>query len=166
MCDDAGMTDTYIAVVGGGEVDDDLVAFARTVGHGLAEAGVVVVCGGLGDILGAVLRGVADGGGLSLALLPGHDREGMPFEATVAIPTGLGEARNVLIARSCQAMIAVGGGYGTLSEMALAARAGVPIIGYRTWGLQPPESEGFQDPVVPVTTAEDAASIAVSLAAG
>lgn len=159
------MTDMYIAVVGGGEVDDDLVAFGRAVGRGLAEAGVVVVCGGLGDILGAVLRGVADGGGLSLALLPGHDREGMLFEATVSVPTGLGEARNVLISRSCQAMIAVGGGYGTLSEMALAARAGVPIIGYRTWGLQPPESDAFQDPVVPATTAEDATAVAIALAA-
>lgn len=158
------MADTYVAVVGGGQIDDDLLAAGQAVGRGLAEAGAIVVCGGLGELLGAVLRGATERGGTSVALLPGSDRSGLVSEPTVAIPTGLGEARNVLIARSADAMIALGGGFGTLSEMALAARAQVPLVGYRTWVLQPPQLDGVEDPVVPAATAADAVDIALALA--
>lgn len=160
------MSASYIAVVGGGEIDDDLRATARAIGRGLAEAGVVVVCGGLGETFEALMAGVTEADGTTVAILPGHSRESIAADATVSIPTGLGEARNVLIVRSCQAMIAVGGGFGTLSELALAARAGIPIVGYRTWSLQPAHIAGADDPVIPTTTAEDAVAVATALTTG
>lgn len=160
------MGTSYVAVVGGGEIDDDLRATARAIGRGLADAGVIVVCGGLGETLEALMAGVAEAGGTTVAILPGHRREGTAVDATVSIPTGLGEARNVLVVRSCHAMIAVGGGFGSLSEMALAARAGIPIVGYRTWSLQPAHLEGSDDPVIPAATAEDAVAVATALAGG
>jgi uncharacterized protein (TIGR00725 family) len=153
----------YVAVVAGGHVDDDLVAFGRDVGRGIAEAGAVLICGGLGDILTATMQGATEAGGTTVAVLPGLNRDGLTAEPTVAMTTGLGEARNVLIARSCHAMIAIGGGYGTLSEIALAARTGTSIVGYRTWKLQPPGAEEFEDPIIPATTADDAVTMAIGL---
>ena len=157
------MRDPYVAVVGGGQVDDDLVAFARDVGRRLAHAGATLVCGGLGDILTAAIEGATEGGGTTVALLPGRDRQGLAADPTAAIPTGLGEGRNVLIARSCHAMIAIGGGYGTLSEIALAARAGTPVVGYRTWQLRPPGLDDLDDPVVPCVASEDAVTMAIAM---
>lgn len=157
------MNGPCIAVVGGGHVDDDLVTFARHVGRGIAQAGAVLICGGLGDILSAAIDGATQAGGTTVSLLPGLNRDGLVAEPTVAILTGLGEGRNVLIARSCQAMIAVGGGYGTLSEIALAARTGTSIVGYRTWQLQPPGTEDRGDPIIPATTADDAVAMAIAL---
>lgn len=158
------VADIYVAFVGGGQFDEELTVAARTIGRAVAEAGAVLVCGGLGELLGAAMRGASEGGGTTVALLPGHDRSGLVFEPTVSLPTGLGEARNVLIVRSCHAMVAVGGGFGTLSEMALAARAQVPVVGYRTWTLQPPQLDGVEDPVIPASTPEDAAELAIALA--
>lgn len=156
----------YVAVVAGGQVDDGLLAAAEAVGRGLAEAGVVIVCGGVGELLAAVLRAAAGAGGTTVALLPGTERPAEADDATVAIPTGLGEARNVLIVRSAHATVAIGGGFGTLSEMALAARAGIPIVGYRTWTLRPPALDGGDDPVVVVTTPADAVTAALAFVTG
>lgn len=124
----------YVAVVGPGETaTDDDVAAAREVGRLLAEAGAVVLTGGLGGVMAAATAGAASAGGLTLALLPGTDRS--VSSAAVVIPTGLGEMRNALLVRAADAVIAVGGSWGTLSEVALAQRTGVPVVCLGGWQL-------------------------------
>lgn len=108
---------------------------AEAVGRMLAERGAVVVCGGLGGTMEAACRGAKDGGGTTLGILPGFDRADANPYVDVAVATGLGEARNALVARAADALIAVGGEWGTLSEIALALRAGKRVVGLGTWEL-------------------------------
>lgn len=124
-----------VAVVGPGLASDDEVAAARTVGRELAAAGATVVCGGLGGVMAAACAGAREAAGTTIGLLPGLERAEANPDVTVAIPTGLGEARNVLVARAADALVAVGGAYGTLSEIALALKIGTPVIGLHTWSL-------------------------------
>jgi uncharacterized protein (TIGR00725 family) len=126
---------TYIGVAGASQPDASLVAEAETLGRLLAEAGATVVCGGGSGVMTAVCRGARAAGGTTVGLLPGGDRSGGNPYLTVALPTGLGEGRNVLLVRASDALVAVGGGFGTLSEIALALRIGVPVVGLATWGL-------------------------------
>ncbi|HSH23685.1 MAG TPA: TIGR00725 family protein [Acidimicrobiales bacterium] len=149
----------YVAVVGPGDAAEqsELVAHAEEVGQALAQRGAVVVCGGLGGVMAAVCRGAAAAGGTSVGLLPGVDRAAANPWVTFALPTGLGEARNVCVARSADAVVAIGGGYGTLSEIAFALRAGTPVVGLRTWALA---DAGIR----PVDSPQDAAELAVTLA--
>jgi uncharacterized protein (TIGR00725 family) len=122
----------WIAVVGPGSGSEHLAA-AEEVGAAIAEAGCGLVCGGLGGAMEAACRGARSRGGLTLGLLPGLDRDDANGWVVVAVPTGLGEARNALVVRAADAVIAVGGGWGTLSEIALAMKTGVPVIGLATW---------------------------------
>jgi uncharacterized protein (TIGR00725 family) len=106
------------------------------VGRLLAEQGATVVCGGLGGTMEAACRGARSAGGTTIGILPGLDRsDANPF-VSVAIPTGLGEARNALVVRAADAVIALGGGYGTLSEIALALKAGKRVVGVGTWEIE------------------------------
>jgi uncharacterized protein (TIGR00725 family) len=126
----------YVAVVGGGDVGQgDLLEEAREVGCELAAAGAVVVCGGLGGVMEAVSEGVADRGGLSIGLLPGRERSAANTSLSIALPTGVGEARNWLVVSASDVVIAIGGGYGTLSEIALALRSGRHVVGLQTWPI-------------------------------
>jgi uncharacterized protein (TIGR00725 family) len=130
----------YVAVVGPSAPGDDrLVAQARTAGRLLAERGWLVLTGGLGGVMAAAAAGVAEAGGTAIALLPGADRSAASPGHAVVIPTGLGEMRNALIVRSADAVLAIGGGWGTLSEIALAARTGVPVVALGSWDLPAPE---------------------------
>ena len=105
-------------------------------GRELAARGAVLVCGGLGGVMEAACRGAKDAGGRTVGILPGTDRAAAnPFVDT-AIPTGLGEARNALVVRAADALISVGGGYGTLSEIALALKAGKPVVGLDSWDIE------------------------------
>lgn len=124
-----------MAVVGTGTADAAEAATAEQVGRILAERGCVVVCGGLGGVMEAVARGARGEGGTVVGLLPGTDRGDGNEHLSVAVATGLGEMRNALVVRSADAVIAVGGAYGTLSEIALALRAGTPVVGLDTWEL-------------------------------
>jgi uncharacterized protein (TIGR00725 family) len=133
----------YVAVVGGGQASAALLDAAEAVGRGLAEQGATVVCGGLGGVMAAACRGAASAGGLTVGILPGTDRGAANEWVAVAIPTGLGELRNGLVVRAADAVIAVDGEHGTLSEIALALKTGVPVIGLDTWeidGLERAES--------------------------
>lgn len=118
-----------VAVVGGSECTAEEAALAEAVGRGLAGAGAVVVCGGLSGVMEAAARGVRAAGGLCIGLLPGADPRAANRYIDVALATGMGEMRNALIVRAARAVIAIGGGPGTLSEVALALRIGTPVVG-------------------------------------
>jgi uncharacterized protein (TIGR00725 family) len=120
----------WIAVCGPGEgATDEQCFLAEEVGAGVAAAGAVLVCGGLGGVMEAACRGAKSRRGSTIGLLPGLAREDANGWVDFAVPTGMGELRNGLIVRACDALIAVGGGHGTLSEIALALKAGKPVVG-------------------------------------
>jgi uncharacterized protein (TIGR00725 family) len=150
----------YVAVVGPGQADADELEAAAEIGRGLADAGAVVVCGGLGGVMEAACRGAKEHGGLTVGILPGALRVEANRFVDVAIPTGMGEARNALVVRAADAVVAVGGEFGTLSEIALALKAGVPVVGLHTWELAKAGT-----PVPGVVVAADAAD-AVARACG
>ncbi len=129
-----------VAVVGTGETEpgSELDALAEAVGRAVAGAGALLVCGGLGGVMAAACRGAVAAGGRTVGLLPGEDRAAANPWVQVPLATGLGEARNVLVVRAADAVVAVGGGYGTLSEIALARKLGRPVVGLRTWSASLP----------------------------
>ena len=115
---------------------------AEAVGRELARQGVVLVCGGRGGVMEAACRGAKAAGGITVGILPGpHRSEANPY-VDIPIVTGLGEARNAIVVKSAQAVIAIDGEFGTLSEIALALRNRIPVIGLRTWSLS---REGQED---------------------
>jgi uncharacterized protein (TIGR00725 family) len=126
----------YVGVVGAGDADERQQWLAEAVGAALAEAGAVVVTGGLGGVMEAACRGAKSRRGRTLGLLPGEDRDAANGWVDVAVATGMGELRNALVVRSSDAVIAVGGGHGTLSEIALALKAGKPVVGLETWDIE------------------------------
>lgn len=130
-----------IAVVGpgGADVDGETLAAAEEVGRLLARAGHVVVTGGLDGVMAAASRGAKQAGGIGVALLPGDDAAAANEFADVVIPTGLGQGRNVLVVRSADAVVAVGGSWGTLSEVAIAMRQAKPVVWLRGWTVAGPE---------------------------
>ena len=129
------MSPRYVAVAGPGECDPDTAALAEEVGRELAERGAVLVCGGLGGVMEAACRGAKAAAGTTVGILPGTDRGAANRWVDVALPTGLGEARNTLVVRAADALVAVGGEFGTLSEIAFALKTGVPVVGVGTWEL-------------------------------
>lgn len=128
----------YVAVIGPGACTEAEAAAAFAVGAGLGRAGAVVVCGGLGGVMAAACRGARSVGATTVGILPGADRRAANPHVSVAIATGMGELRNGLVVRSADALVAVGGAWGTLSEIALAVKAGRPVVGVGTWQLTPP----------------------------
>jgi hypothetical protein len=126
----------YIAVIGASEPTPELEQAAEDVGRGLGAAGCVVITGGLGGVMAAAGRGACEAGATVIGLLPGRDRREANQWVQIALPTGLGEMRNALVVGSADAVIAVGRGYGTLSEIAHALNAGVGVVGYDTWGIE------------------------------
>jgi uncharacterized protein (TIGR00725 family) len=130
------LTTRYVAVIGGGEADAQVAALAREVGRDLARKGAVVVCGGLGGVMAAAARGVQEAGGVSIGILPDPDRHRANPHLTYTIPTNLGHARNMVIVHSADAVIAVSGSYGTISEAAIALKLGKPVVALQTnWSL-------------------------------
>lgn len=125
----------YVAVVGAGAASADEERAAEAVGRGLAEADVVVVCGGLGGVMAAACRGAKAAGGTTVGILPGSSRADANRHVDVALATGLGEMRNGLVVRAVDAVVAVGGEFGTLSEIALALKARKPVIVLGGWEL-------------------------------
>lgn len=144
-----------IAVIGPGDASDEESTVAREVGRRLADAGAVVVCGGLGGVMQAVAEGVTGTGGICIGVLPGEDRRAGNPALTIALPTGLGEGRNLLVVRAADAVIAIGGEYGTLSEIALARKLGKVVVGLGTWSLQR-RGEHPSTHVIEASDAEDA----------
>lgn len=129
-----------VAVCGGGSVGRDDRAAAGELGALLARAGAVVICGGYGGVMEAVAEGAAREGGLSVGILSGPDERGASPWITLPLATGMGEARNALVVRGAEAVVTVGGQWGTLSEIALARKMGVPVA---TVGTPPAEGLGL-----------------------
>ena len=124
---------SYVAVVGPGDASPQELLLAEEVGAGLAAAGALVVTGGLGGVMEAACRGARSRGGTTLGILPGDDRFAANGWVQVAVATGVGELRNGLVVRAADAVVAIGGGHGTLSEIALALKLGRPVVGLGTW---------------------------------
>lgn len=133
-----------VSVIGSGVAAPSTDAAAHRVGTLLAAAGAVVVCGGRGGVMAAVCQGAREAGGLTIGVLPGVDTAAANQWVDVALPTGMGEARNVLVVRAGRAVIAVGGGFGTLSEIAFARKLQIPVVGLDTWAL--PDDGTFVEP--------------------
>jgi len=131
-----GRVKTYISVIGGGQCTPDQYGQAHEVGARIAEIGAVLVCGGLGGVMEAAARGASESGGDTVGILPDHSRENANPYVDFVVTTGMGHARNLAVVSSGDAVIAIGGEYGTLSEIGLAAKIGRPVVVLAGWRLQ------------------------------
>lgn len=122
-----------IGIVGAGSCDEKISRIAEEIGRRIAESGAALVCGGLGGVMEAASKGAKESGGLTIGILPGFNKDDANPYIDISIATGLSHARNVLVVRSSDVVIAISGGYGTLSEIALALKMGKPVIGINTW---------------------------------
>lgn len=129
------MSPIQIAVCGPGVATEEEERWAEEAGRLLAREGAVVVCGGMTGVMDAAARGARSEGGLVVGVLPGRDAEGASEHLSAAVVTGMGETRNALVVRSADAVLAIAGEFGTLSEIALALKMGVPVVGLHTWEL-------------------------------
>src|SRR5258708_7531386 len=156
------MTDApkQIAVCGDGDPGTPHAEAARIAGRLIAEAGGVLLTGGMTGVMEAASEGARAAGGLVAAVLPGSDVSSVVAPAQVRIATGAGEARNVILVRSADAVVAIGGAYGTLSEIAVARKLGIPVFGYRTWKATSPARAGQL--VEACATIEDAVTRALA----
>ncbi len=127
------MASMIIGVIGGSQATPEMLAQAESVGRELARRGCVLICGGLGGVMEAACRGAQQAGGTTIGVLPGEDRDDANSYVTLPIVTGVGRARNVIIVLTADALIAVDGGYGTLSELGFALQFGKPVVGIGTW---------------------------------
>jgi uncharacterized protein (TIGR00725 family) len=151
----------FIAVIGGGDVSPQVGALAEEVGREIARQGAVLVCGGLGGVMEAACRGADGEGGLTVGILPGENRLTANPYVKIPIATGIGYARNAAVVKSAQAVIAIDGSYGTLTEIAYALQGGIPVIGLDTWSVS---INGKEDTgIIRVSSAKEAVEKALEL---
>ncbi len=156
------MKKRIIAVIGGGQASAREAKLAEEVGRELARNDVILVCGGLGGVMEAACRGAQSAGGVTIGILPGENRRAANPSVQIPIVTGIGYARNVAVVKSAQAVIAIGGSYGTLSEIGHALQSGIPVIGLNTWSLS---RHGKEDKsIIPAQTSAEAVNIALDAA--
>jgi uncharacterized protein (TIGR00725 family) len=151
-----------IAVIGNSACSPEEARLAENVGELLAQQSVTIICGGLGGVMEAVCRGAKSKGGLTVGILPGQDSGMANPWVDIPVVTGIGEARNVAVVKSAQAVIAIGGKYGTLSELAYALNSNIPVIGLNTWSLSRNGRE--DDSIIRVQSAAEAVDKAICLA--
>ena len=151
----------FVAVCGGAISDQRLQEIAFEVGRLLAERDAVVITGGLGGVMESACRGAKEEGGLTVGIIPSFDRSTANKYVDIIIPTGLGEARNMLVVNAAQVVIAIGGEYGTLSEVALALKTGKPVVGIDTWRLLIGGEE--RESIYRVDLAQDAVEWAIKM---
>ncbi|MDY6973099.1 MAG: TIGR00725 family protein [Thermodesulfobacteriota bacterium] len=123
----------HIGVIGAGTCPDATYQLARNLGFEIGKEGWVLICGGLRGVMEGAARGCSEAGGMTVGLLPGLEKESANPYIQVPIPTGLGEGRNLLVVRASDVLVSIAGGYGTLSEIALALKIDKPVIGIETW---------------------------------
>jgi len=151
----------FIAVIGGGQCSREEAQLAEEVGRELAREGIILVCGGLGGVMEAACRGASSEGGITIGILPGDSRQTANRYVQIPIVTGLGYARNLAVVKSAQAVIAIDGSYGTLSEISHALQSGIPVIGLNTWSLS--RNDQQDNSIIPVQNAVEAVNKALSL---
>jgi uncharacterized protein (TIGR00725 family) len=156
------MVKPYVAVIGTSEPTPGESDLAHRVGVLLARAGAVLVSGGLGGVMETSCRGSFGAGGTTVGVLPGEDRSDGNQFLTVALPTGLGQLRNGLVVAAADAVIAIGGGWGTLTEIGFAMRVGKPLIALSTWSLTSPHPS--DRPIATADSAEEAVGLALDAA--
>ena len=125
----------FIAVIGGSQCSSQEAQMAEDVGRELARRGAILVCGGLTGVMEAACRGASSEGGVTIGILPGESRQAANPYVQIPIATGIGYARNAAVVKSAQAVIAVGGSFGTLSEIGHALQDKIPVIGLSTWSI-------------------------------
>jgi len=151
----------FIAVIGGNQCSPQEARLAEEVGRELARRGAILVCGGLGGIMEAACRGASSEGGITIGILPGDSRQAANRYVQIPIVTGLGYARNLAVVKSAQAVIAIDGSYGTLSEISHALQSGIPVIGINTWSLSINDQQDKS--IIPAQNAVEAVDKALSL---
>jgi uncharacterized protein (TIGR00725 family) len=152
-----------IGVLGPHAIDAEERELGMAVGRAIARSGALLLCGGLDGMMSAAAQGAKQAGGMTIGILPGDNASSANPFIDIALPSGLGTYRNALLVRACDAVIAVRGAYGTLSEIAIALRLGVPVVGLRTWALL---RDGQVDTGIHTAqTAHEAVALAVRLAA-
>ena len=150
-----------IAVIGGSQASQKEISLAEEVGCQLAKKGAILVCGGLGGVMEAACRGASSEGGITIGILPGENRREANNYVQIPIVTGMGYARNVAVVKSAQAVIAIGGSYGTLSELGHALQSGIPVIGLDTWSLL--KNGKTNNAIIPVENPTEAVAKALEL---
>jgi uncharacterized protein (TIGR00725 family) len=152
----------YLAVIGPAEAGPALLAVAEEVGRLIAQAGAVLLSGGLGGVMEAACRGARQAGGVTIGLLPGTDRATGNAYLTVALPTGLGQGRNLLLIRGADAIVCVGGSWGTLSEVAMARRtAGKPVVILSGWSIRDVTGAPVEDGLLRASDPAEAVRLAL-----
>ena len=152
----------FIAVIGGSQPSAREARLAEEVGRELARQDAILVCGGLGGVMEAACKGAQSEGGMTIGILPGESRRAANPSVQIPIVTGMGYARNLAVVKSAQAVIAIGGSYGTLSEIGHALQSGIPVIGLNTWSLS---QNGKQDnSIIPAQNPAEAVNKALELA--
>jgi len=154
----------FIAVIGGNQCSPQETELAEEVGRELARRGAILICGGLSGVMEAACKGAQSEGGITIGVLPGDNRQAANPYVQIPIVTGMGYARNAIIVKSAQAIIAIDGVYGTLSEIGHALQSGIPVIGLNTWALS---RNGRQDnSIIPAQSPSEAVTKALDLAIG
>jgi uncharacterized protein (TIGR00725 family) len=153
-----------IAVIGGFPCSTEEAGKAEIVGRVLAKRGAILICGGEGGVMEAACKGAQSEGGITIGILPGDGRQTANPYVSIPIVTGLGSARNIIIIKSAQAVIAIGGGYGTLTEIGFALKVNIPVIGLNTWSLS--RDNQVDNSIVLTKDPAAAAELAIELAAG
>jgi len=152
----------FIAVIGGAEPSPQEAQLAEEVGRKLAMRGAILVCGGLGGVMEAACKGAQSEDGMTIGILPGESRQAANPYVQIPIVTGIGHARNVAVVKSSQAVIAIGGSYGTLSEISHALQSGIPVIGLNTWSLS--RNNQPDNSIISAQNPTEAVNKAISLA--
>ena len=149
-----------IAVIGGSEPSSEEARLAEEVGRELARRGAILICGGLSGVMEAACRGAASEGGLTIGVLPGDTPDTANPYVRIPIVSGIGYARNVAVVKSALAVIAIGGSYGTLTEIAYARQSDIPVIGLSTWSVS--RNGKIDDSIIVAEDPVEAVDIALS----
>jgi uncharacterized protein (TIGR00725 family) len=151
----------FIGVIGGSDVSPEIAEQAEEIGREIARRKAVLVCGGMGGIMEAACKGAVSEGGLTIGILPGDSRRQANPCVKIPIVTGIGYARNVAVVKSSQAIIAIDGSYGTLTEIGYALQSGIPVIGLNTWSIL--KNNKADSRIIPAAAPKEAVELAMSL---
>jgi uncharacterized protein (TIGR00725 family) len=151
----------FIAVIGASQASASELKTAELVGREIAKAGAALVCGGMGGVMESACKGASQEDGLTIGILPGDNRLSANEFVKIPIVTGIGYARNVAVVKSAQAVIAIGGSYGTLSEIGHALQSGLPVIGLETWAVSRKGKD--KSPIIEAKTPAEAVKKALEM---